>query len=84
MRYKQYDYAVVQSYDPLTGILKLDRPLNYYHYGGPNSTAPDYSGVDMRGQVLLLSRNIMIDGNNTEDWGCQILTTSMTISFGNV
>jgi hypothetical protein len=30
--------------------------------------------VDIRGEVLLLSRHVKIVGNDTESWGCQILT----------
>lgn len=29
----------------------------------------------MRAEVMLLSRNIKIQGNNTDAWGCQILTS---------
>ena len=70
MRHKQYDFAVIDTYDPLTGILKLQKPINYYHYGSINSTASDFSGIDMRGKVFLLSRNVLIDGENIEDQGC--------------
>ena len=79
MRFRQYDYAVIESYNPLTGVLKLEKPLSYYHYGAVNSTSIDYSGVEMRGQVLLLSRNVMIEGENLDDQGCQILTSSMQV-----
>jgi len=29
----------------------------------------------MRGEVMLLSRNIKIKGNDTDAWGCQIVTS---------
>ncbi len=29
----------------------------------------------MRGEVMLLSRNVKIQGNDTDAWGCQILTS---------
>jgi hypothetical protein len=70
MRHKQYDFAIIDTYDPLTGIIKLEKAMNYYHYGAINSTASDFSGIDMRGKVLLLSRNILIDGENIENQGC--------------
>lgn len=66
MRYKNHDYAVVSSYDPTTGILQLDRALSHYHYGKAVSTAKEYSGIDMRGEVYLLSKNIVISGNDQE------------------
>jgi len=28
----------------------------------------------MRGEVMLLTRNIKIVGNDSENWGCQFLT----------
>jgi hypothetical protein len=77
MRHRQYDYAVIDSYDPLTGVLKLEKALLHYHYGALNSTASEFSGVEMRGQVYLISRNILIEGENLENQGCQILTSSM-------
>jgi hypothetical protein len=49
MRFKQSDFAIIDDYNPLTGYLKLEKPLNYYHYGAASSTAIDFSGVDMRG-----------------------------------
>jgi len=70
MRHKQYDFAIIDTYDPLTGIIKLEKAMIYYHYGAINSTASDFSGIDMRGKVLLLSRNVLIDGENIENQGC--------------
>ena len=40
------------------GLLTLDEDLDYYHYGEGASTADEYNGIDVRGEVLLLSRNI--------------------------
>jgi hypothetical protein len=44
--------------------------LNNYHFGAAESTASKYSGVDIRGEVLLLTRNVLIEGNDEEAWGC--------------
>lgn len=52
------DYAVIQSYDAVTGLVTLDRPLDYYHFGSATSTAQKYSGVDIRGEVVLLTRSV--------------------------
>jgi hypothetical protein len=73
MRMWESDYAIVQSYDKSSGLVTLDRPLDYYHYGA--ATKGIYSGVDMRGEVVLLSRNVRIVGNDTEAWGCQVVTS---------
>ena len=75
MRQLESDFAIIESYDPLSGIIQLDRTLDYYHYGTAESTASKYSGVDIRGEVVLLSRNIKIVGNDTEAWGCQVVTS---------
>ena len=29
----------------------------------------------MRGEVMLLTRNVRIVGNDTEAWGCQVVTS---------
>ena len=60
----------VESYDPDYGVLKLTSPLRYYHWGASESTADDYNGVDMRGEVLILSRNLKVVGEDVESWGC--------------
>ncbi len=60
-------------------MLTLDRPLNYYHYGKRVSTGLEYSGIDMRTEVLLLSRNVVIQGTEEDNWGCQILTSTMLL-----
>ena len=44
------------------GKLFLDSALEHYHYGAESSTELQYNGVDIRGEIILLSRNIVIDG----------------------
>jgi hypothetical protein len=73
------DDVHVSEYDALTGIVKIDRSrdlavdneagLKFYHWGAAISTAEDYNGVDMRGEVLILSRNIKVVGQDIESWG---------------
>jgi hypothetical protein len=36
----------------------------------------------MRSEVVLLSRNIKIIGNDTDSWGCQIVTSDWTEANG--
>ena len=64
------DDVFVQSYDNSTGLVTLNSSLNYYHFGAAVSTASKYSGVDIRGEVLLLTRNVLIEGYDEEAWGC--------------
>jgi len=82
MNWYQVDFAVIQAYDNVTGLLTLDRPLGHYHYGKSVSTGGDYSGIDMRNEVQLLSRNVIIAGNDTDAWGCQVVTSDFTEGNG--
>ena len=66
--------AIVSTYNAATGYATLTKPLRFYHWGAPESTASKFNGVDMRGEVALLTRNIKIQGENIEQWGCQIVT----------
>jgi hypothetical protein len=64
------DDVFVKSYDSSSGLVTLNSSLNYYHFGAAVSTASKYSGVDIRGEVLLLTRNVLIEGFDEEAWGC--------------
>lgn len=80
MRYIQRDYAEIVSYSNFTGETVISKQLSYYHYGRKASTESSYNGVDMRAEVYLLSRNIVIQGADPETpldgssplppWGC--------------
>jgi hypothetical protein len=48
------------------------------------STASKYNGVDIRGEVLLLTRNIQIIGSQLDGWGGQVVTSSTLDSNMNV
>lgn len=75
-QWEHSDYATVESYDLASGLLMLATPLDHYHYGADVSTAADFNGVDMRGEVRLLTRNIRVVGaENSDNWGGNILTT---------
>ena len=69
------DDVFVESYDNETGKAVIDRELLFYHWGALESTAKDYNGADLRGEVLLLTRNILIRGDDIESWGGQIVTS---------
>lgn len=65
-----YDDVVVVSYDAISGVATVDKALNFYHFGADVSTGDEYNGVDMRGEVILLTRNVKIVGEDVEGWGC--------------
>jgi hypothetical protein len=39
-REHEIDFAIISSYDNSTGQILLDRTLNYYRWGAPNSMGP--------------------------------------------
>lgn len=67
------DYRIIDSYDAGSGMVTLTEPVEFYHWGQPDSTASKYNGVDMRGEVVLLTRNVKFAGNDSDSWGGQIL-----------
>lgn len=69
------DDVFVTSYDNETGKVVVNTTLNYYHWGQATSTGSDYDGLDMRGEVVLLTRNVKIDAEDIESWGGQIVTS---------
>jgi len=63
------DDVFVTAYDIATGIATIDRELDFYHWGDIVSHKEKYNGADMRGEVLVLTRNIVIKGEDIESWG---------------
>lgn len=59
------------------GVITLDKPLTYYHYGAAKSTADIYNGVDIRTEVLLLSRNVRIKGEEKDGWAGHVLVSDL-------
>jgi hypothetical protein len=55
--------------------LTITTGLLHYHWGAAVSTAANFNGVDMRGEVYLLTRNVKISGFDSEMWGCNIVTS---------
>jgi hypothetical protein len=59
-KFDAWDEVIVVSYDITTGEVQADRELLFYHFGREESTGDLYSGLDIRGEVILLTRNIKI------------------------
>jgi hypothetical protein len=68
------DDVFVESYDNETGKVVLNRNLTFYHWGAPKSTKQDFT-ADIRGEAMILTRNVRIRGQNIEGWGGQIVTS---------
>jgi len=69
------DYVTIDTYDASKGIVTFTEKLKFYHWGAPTSTAAKYNGIDMRGEVIMLSRNVKIVGNDTGEWGGQVVVS---------
>ena len=67
-------YGEVSAYDQSTGEVTLTVPTEYYHWGAASTTSSDYDGIDIRAEVMILSRNIQVVGEDVESWGGQFLT----------
>lgn len=78
----QSETVTVESYDSMNGIVKLTEAAKGYHFGAFASTADNYKGLDMRGEILLLSSNVNVTASTDAEsmtlayphpFGCQIL-----------
>jgi hypothetical protein len=78
MKWFEKDLVMIKTYDSETGEITLVEPLAFYHWGAAVSTAAEYSGIDMRCEVMLMTHNIKIVGDDTDSWGCQVVTSDFT------
>ena len=67
MQHDHSEYRTIVEYS--SGLITLDEPLERYHWGQGSSTGSSHSGVDMRAEVILLTRNILIKGEDVDGWG---------------
>lgn len=80
-----HDIKTVEAYNAKTGEVTLTDGLKYYHYGAAKSTGEYYAGADMRGEVVILSRNLKIKGlRESTGHGCQILTADIMTEEGTM
>lgn len=68
------DLIWITAYDNATGEVTVNNTIQYYHFGRATSTGDLYNGVDIRAEVVLLTRNVKIVGEDIESWGGQIVT----------
>ena len=78
MIWYEKDLAKIKTYNNETGEIKLVEALTFYHWGAAVTTAAEYSGIDMRCEVMLMTRNVKIVGDDTDSWGCQVVTSDFT------
>ena len=58
----------------LARILTLTDSLSYKHYGSANQADADSGTIDVRAEVLHLTRNIKVQGTNEDKWGAHVVT----------
>jgi hypothetical protein len=80
---EHFDDIVVTAYNSATGQVDFDHNLNFYHWGQETSTGPEHDGLDMRGEVVLLTRNVKIDAEDVMSWGGQIVTSDTMEVYGD-
>jgi hypothetical protein len=74
----QHDHGEYRNIAAIAnGEITLDEALTYYHYGTAESTATAYNGVDVRNEVLLLSRNVRIKGEKKDGWAGHVLVSDL-------
>ena len=81
----QHDYGEFRKITAVdAGVVTLDKALWNYHYGAAESTGPLYNGVDVRTEVLMLTRNIKVYGEDADGWGGQIMATDLMEGDGTM
>ena len=81
MRTMDWDELTIESYDSATGFITFVEEAISYHYGAQESTEGTY-GTDMRGEVAMMNRNILIDASQDdvdsilkEPWNGRVLVS---------
>jgi hypothetical protein len=68
----EQEIVTISSISSTTGVIGISAPLQFYHYGSNTTAKYLLYGVDIRGEVTHLSRNIKIQPNpdSATPWGC--------------
>jgi len=64
------------------GDITLDKALHFYHFGAASSTGTKYNGIDIRNEVLLLTRNIKVKGEEKDAWPGHVIVTDLIENDG--
>lgn len=65
MRTMDWDEFTIDTYDPANGHITFVEEATGFHFGAWSSTESDY-GVDMRGEVAIMNRNIVITASQDD------------------
>ena len=70
--YTQRDAVTIQS---ISGnVVTLQAPILFEHYGAASHDATVSGGIDIRAEVIHLTRNIKVTGTNQDKWGAHVVT----------
>lgn len=68
------EYGVIAAVANGGKTITLSADLSYRHYGAATIDQAATAGIDIRGEVALLDRNIVIKGDDKDNWGCNFAT----------
>jgi hypothetical protein len=80
--HSKYELVTIKEIDG--SQVTLEETLQYFHYGNPIINASNTGSIDIRTEVLHLSRNIKIIGDNNDDWGMNLVTTHNEDTAANI
>ncbi len=70
------EYAIIDKISSKSITLKTN--LMFNHFGDSGSISTSKGPLDMRGEAGLISRNVVIRGEDLDDWGCRVMTIGYT------
>lgn len=70
--YTHRDFGVIKAISGKT--IELESALVYEHYGAASVDATISGGIDIRAEVLHLTRNIKVAGTNEDGWGAHVVS----------
>lgn len=80
--YLATEHKIISAYDSNTGQVTLTTGLEFNHYGAADTETYTEGGntytYDLRTEVGHLTRNVVIQGNEGERWGGQLVVVDFT------
>lgn len=73
--YKETEIVTITSIEGK--LINFEPGLKYNHFGSDTIFETPQGNLDMRAEVGLISRNVIIKGSQEDNWGCKILTAGL-------
>jgi len=72
---RDYTHRDARIIDSISGNqITLTEPLDYEHYGASSVDSAISGEIDIRAEVVHLTRNIKVTGSNEDRWGAHVVT----------